>query len=86
MSAQVIGWIATGLFAASYFFKTPRALRYVQAAAALLWIAYGVSIGSWPVVASNVIVAVIAVGSSLAGSGALSRRSAAETAVQPQDC
>ena len=34
-----VGWIATALFAASYFFKQPHRLRYIQAVAALLWMA-----------------------------------------------
>jgi uncharacterized protein with PQ loop repeat len=61
-----IGWIATAVFAISYFFKTPKALRIVQAAAALLWVTYGVLIHAMPVVVANVIVALAAVYSSLA--------------------
>jgi hypothetical protein len=61
-----IGWIATAVFAVSYFCRTPKALRLVQALAALLWVAYGVLIHAMPVVVANVIVALAAVYSSLA--------------------
>jgi hypothetical protein len=60
MKVEWIGWVATALFAASYFFKHPAALRRVQAAAALLWVAYGVLIHALPVVVANVVVAGVA--------------------------
>ena len=60
-----IGWVATATFASSYFFKHPAALRRVQACAALLWIGYGVLIHAMPVIVANVVVAAIAVYSSL---------------------
>jgi hypothetical protein len=59
-----IGWIATAVFACSYLFKEPAALRRVQALGALLWIAYGVLIHAFPVVVANLVVAIIAVVSS----------------------
>ena len=62
---DAIGWAATAIFAASYFFRRPAALRRVQAAAACLWVVYGLAIGALPVVAANVIVAAAAVYSSL---------------------
>jgi Bacterial inner membrane protein len=61
-----IGWIATAAFGVSYFAKTPKALRLVQACAALLWIAYGFIIHAMPVVVANAIVAAAAVWSSFA--------------------
>jgi hypothetical protein len=61
-----IGWIATAVFAVSYFCRTPKALRLVQALAALMWVTYGLLIHAMPVVVANVIVAVAAVYSSLA--------------------
>jgi Bacterial inner membrane protein len=61
-----IGWFATAAFGVSYFAKTPKALRIVQACAALLWIAYGFIIHAMPVVVANAIVAGAAVYSSLA--------------------
>ncbi len=60
-----IGWVATATFASSYFCRQPAALRRVQALAALLWIGYGAVIRSLPVVVANVVVAVVAVYSSL---------------------
>jgi hypothetical protein len=56
-----VGWAATTIFASSYFVKGPRRLRLVQAMAALVWIAYGVLIGSLPVIVSNLIVTTLAV-------------------------
>jgi hypothetical protein len=55
-----IGWIATALFACSYLFKQPAALRKVQAGAALLWVIYGLIIHAMPVVVANVVVAGVA--------------------------
>jgi len=63
-TANSIGWVATGVFSTSYFFKGPRALRRVQAIAALIWVGYGFLIGAMPVVAANIIVATAAVYSS----------------------
>jgi Trk-type K+ transport system membrane component len=63
---EVIGWIATAVFASSYFSKEPKTLRRLQAAAALLWIAYGVILKAPPVIVANVIVASLALWSSLA--------------------
>ena len=59
-----IGWVATAIFASSYLFKEPGALRRVQAFGAILWIAYGILIHAMPVVVANSIVAVIAIASS----------------------
>ena len=67
MSAiDALGWTATAIFAASYFCKEPASLRRTQALAALVWIAYGVGLQSAPVIVSNVVVATLAVWSSLA--------------------
>ena len=60
MKLDWIGWIATALFASSYFFKQPMALRKVQALAALLWVVYGLMIHALPVVVANVVVAIVA--------------------------
>ena len=57
---EAIGWVATAVFSASYFFRQPAALRRIQAGAACLWIAYGLAIHARPVVIANVIVAVAA--------------------------
>ena len=39
-----IGWVATAVFASSYLCKQQATLRRVQAAAAVLWVVYGVLI------------------------------------------
>lgn len=65
MKIEWIGWIATAVFASSYFWKQPIALRRVQAMAALLWVIYGVIIHALPVVVANVVVAAVAVYSSV---------------------
>ena len=60
-----IGWVATALFASSYFFKTSRGMRRVQAVAALVWVTYGFLMSAVPIIVANVIVAVLAVYSDL---------------------
>jgi hypothetical protein len=55
-----IGWVATALFASSYFFKQADVLRKVQAGAALMWVVYGLIIHAFPVVVANVVVASVA--------------------------
>lgn len=65
MRLDWIGWVATALFASSYFLKQPVALRKVQAGAALLWVVYGLMIHALPVVVANVVVAAVAVASGL---------------------
>jgi hypothetical protein len=60
-----IGWVATAVFAGSYLCKDQAALRRVQAAAAVLWVIYGGLIGASPVVVANLIVAGVALWSSL---------------------
>jgi hypothetical protein len=59
-----VGWIATAVFAVSYFCRRPVAMRRVQALAATLWIVYGVTIKAPPVIVANLVVASIAVISS----------------------
>jgi hypothetical protein len=68
MSLEWIGWLATAMFASSYFFKEAIALRKVQAGAALLWVTYGCIIHALPVIVANVVVAVVALYSSFRGS------------------
>ena len=63
---ESVGWLATAVFAGSYFCKEPSTLRRLQAAAAVLWIVYGVALGATPVIVANVIVASLALWSSLA--------------------
>ena len=57
---ELVGWAATGVFAGSYLCREPQTLRKVQAFAAILWIGYGIVIHSFPIIASNVIVATLA--------------------------
>ena len=56
-----LGWLATAIFASSYFCKRPETLRRVQAAAALRWVGSGVLLGALPVVVAHLIVAAAAV-------------------------
>ena len=56
MMVDAIGWVATVVFATSYFFRDQKTLRLVQAVAACLWLSFGLAIHSAPVIASNVIV------------------------------
>jgi hypothetical protein len=54
--ADTLGWIATAVFVASYFFTRPAMLRGLQMLGAAFWIAFGALIASKPVIASNVLV------------------------------
>lgn len=51
-----LGWAATCVFVASYFFAKPSLLRGIQMLAALLWVTYGVLIGALPVIIANLLV------------------------------
>ncbi len=51
-----VGWVATAVFASSYFFTRTASLRRMQMLGALLWIAYGLALHARPVVAANVLV------------------------------
>jgi hypothetical protein len=53
---ELIGWSATAVFTASYFFERPVLLRLFQMAGAALWLAYGVLLGASPVIVANLIV------------------------------
>jgi hypothetical protein len=64
-----IGWVATAVFASSYLCKQPSTLRRVQAVAAVLWVVYGVLIHAAPVIVANLIVASVALASSLGSWG-----------------
>lgn len=54
--ADTIGWIATAVYVASYFFPKPAMLRGMQMVGALLWMIFGVLIASKPVIVANVLV------------------------------
>ena len=59
-----LGWLATAMFLASYSCRTQRALRLTQAAAALLWAAYGILLHALPIIVANLLVAAVAAYSS----------------------
>ena len=58
--SDVIGWLATAIFAGSYFVRNPATMRWVQACAAVCWILYGVLLHATPVIAANLIVVALA--------------------------
>ena len=62
---DALGYLATVVFIASYFFKQPSSLRRIQAVAASLWAVYGAMIHAMPVIVANLLVAGIAVWSSV---------------------
>ena len=68
-----IGWVATAIFATSYFFKEPGTLRRIQALAALFWIGYGVLMHALPIIVANLVVAAVALYSSLARTPSIDR-------------
>jgi hypothetical protein len=70
---DAIGWLATAVFTTSYFIRQPSAMLRVQAAAAALWLAYGLAIGSMPIVVANVLVTAGALYSSFVKRGAEDR-------------
>jgi hypothetical protein len=53
---ECLGWTATCVFVASYFFAKPSRLRGIQMIGALLWITYGALIGALPVIIANLLV------------------------------
>jgi hypothetical protein len=65
MPADWVGWLATAVFMVSYFVKGPVRLRRVQGVAAGLWTLYGVLIHSLPVIVANILVASVAIASSI---------------------
>ena len=50
---ESLGWAATCVFVASYFFAKPSWLRGFQMVGALLWMTYGILIGPMPVIIAN---------------------------------
>jgi hypothetical protein len=65
MMADVLGWLATAVVAASYFTRGPKTLRRIQGFGACMWLVYGILIHSNPVIAANIIVATAALVTSL---------------------
>jgi hypothetical protein len=72
-----LGWFATCVFVASYFFAKPARLRGIQMLGALLWITYGALIGALPVIIANLLVFAAAAWTSLRKSPALGSSSPA---------
>jgi hypothetical protein len=60
-----LGWVATAVFLASYAYKDQAKLRRTQAAAALVWVWYGMLLQAPPLIVANLLVAAFAVYSSL---------------------
>jgi len=58
--SDLVGWLATAIFAVSYFARNPVTMRWIQAGAALCWIIYGIVLHSMPVIVANVIVVSLA--------------------------
>jgi hypothetical protein len=54
--ADALGWVATAVFVASYFFRRSAVLRGIQMLGSALWIVYGALIAAKPVIAANVLV------------------------------
>jgi hypothetical protein len=54
--ADAVGWMATAVFVASYFFSKPAMLRGLQMLGSALWMIFGVLIASTPVIVANVLV------------------------------
>lgn len=59
-----IGWVATATVVTSYFSRKPTTLRRIQGLGACLWGVYGLLIHSNPVIVANIIVVVVALGTS----------------------
>ena len=57
--AEVIGWIASGLVVVALMATSIVRLRLVGFAASIAFIAYGALIEAWPIVITNVVVALI---------------------------
>ena len=62
-----LGWLATAVFVMSYLTKQSATLRRIQGVAACLWAVYGVLIHARPVVVANLVVAGVAIASSIRG-------------------
>ena len=55
-----LGWVATAVFTASYFFRRTELLRIVQMLGAGMWIGYGVANNAPPVIVANALVLTVA--------------------------
>lgn len=57
---EAVGWTATAVVTMSFLFSDVVRLRIVQICGAVLWMSYGLLIGSLPVMVANVLVFVVA--------------------------
>ncbi|HUZ04782.1 MAG TPA: hypothetical protein VMU62_05450 [Acidobacteriaceae bacterium] len=78
MTIAWFGWLATAVFATSYFVPRTSTLMKIQAAASCLWIIYGVKLGAIPIVVANLIVAGAALFSSFRKQGLGQEKSCAQ--------
>jgi len=60
LGIDLIGWVATAVMVASLLFASPVKLRVFQVCGALLWLSYGVLIGSPPVIVANMLICMVA--------------------------
>jgi hypothetical protein len=81
-AVDALGWLATAVFLASYSRKSQQALRLTQAAAAVLWVVYGILLQALPIIVANLLVAAVAAYSSRTEAGPESRK-AITTSVGP---
>ena len=59
MWVELVGYLASALIVASLAMRSVVRLRLVSLVGSLVFVAYGLLIGAWPIVISNVIIAVI---------------------------
>jgi hypothetical protein len=83
--ADALGWAATVVFVASYFFRSSLLLRGAQIVGAALWAAYGVLIASKPVIAANVLVFAAAAWSLFRERAARGAKAAASGRMPPEE-
>ncbi len=55
---EILGYLAPVALVISFFFKNMKILRWVNTVGCLLFVAYGVGVGAWPVVVANVIISI----------------------------
>ncbi len=53
---DILGYLAPVALVVSFFFKNMKVLRWINTVGCLLFVAYGVGVSAWPVVAANVII------------------------------
>ena len=83
MLVEALGWAATGVFVASYFFKRADWLVRTQIVGALMWVAYGVLVHATPVIAANLLVVGAAAWKARQAAGQRPRAAAAPVGAAP---